>query len=76
MMTQRHGTPTERLVIGAYHIYEDFRPEGARKTENGSFHTFVNQIFLFATGTRKGQSTLYVQIKRMLGRNGVLTIRK
>jgi hypothetical protein len=76
MMTQRHGTPTERLVIGAYHIYEDFRPEGARKTENGSFHTFVNQIFLFATGTRKGQSTLYMQVKRMLGRNGVLTIRK
>ncbi|MGY3584126.1 hypothetical protein ACVIGB_006815 [Bradyrhizobium sp. USDA 4341] len=43
---------------------------------DGSFHTFVNQVFLYATGTRKGQSSLYIQIKRLLGRNGTLKIPK
>ncbi|PDT73063.1 hypothetical protein CO675_32185 [Bradyrhizobium sp. C9] len=76
IVTQWHGTPSERLVIGAYHIYDDFRPAEARKTEDGSFHRFVNQVFLYSTGTRKGQSSLYIQIKRLLGRNGALKIPK
>jgi len=76
MLTQWYGVPAERLVIGAYHIYDDFRPGEARKTEDGSFHTFVNQVFLFATGTRKGQSSLIGQIKRLLGRDGALKIPK
>ncbi|MET4155474.1 hypothetical protein ABIC08_006254 [Bradyrhizobium sp. RT9b] len=76
MLTQWYGVPAERLVIGAYHIYDDFRPGEARKTEDGSFHTFVNQVFVFATGTRKGQSSLIGQIKRLLGRDGALKIPK
>ncbi|CUU14668.1 hypothetical protein CDS [Bradyrhizobium sp.] len=76
MLTQWYGVPAERFVIGAYHIYDDFRPGEARKTEDGSFHTFVNQVFVFATGTRKGQSSLIGQIKRLLGRDGALKIPK
>lgn len=72
MITQWYGTASEALVIGAYHIYEDFRPGKARTTEDGSFHTFINQVFLYATGRRKGQSSLYTQIKRLLGRKGAL----
>ena len=76
MVTQWHGTSAEGLVIGAYHIYDDFRPAEARKTEDGSFHTFANQVFFFAAGTRRGQSSLYSHIKRLLGRNGGLRIPK
>lgn len=72
MFTQWYGTPSENLVIGAYHIFEDFRSGEARKTEHGSFHRFVNEVSRFATGSRRGQSALYVQIKRLLGKNGAL----
>ena len=76
VVTQRYGTSAEILVLGAYHIYEYFRPDEMSKTEDGSFHTFVNQIFLFATGTLKGQSSLYSQIKRLFGPRGALKIPK
>jgi hypothetical protein len=76
IVTQWNGTPSEILVLGAYHIYDYFRPGEARKTEDGSFHTFVNQVYVFATGSRKGQSSLLLQIKKRLGRNGALKFPK
>ena len=72
MVTQRFGTPTEKLVFGALHIFEHFKPDAARKTENGSFHRFVNDIHLFATGSEKGQTSLYEFIKQTMGPNGIL----
>ena len=74
MVMQWFGTPTEKLVLGAHHIFEHFKPGLARKTENGSFHCFVNDINLFATGSEKGQSSLYEFIKRTLGPNGTLKL--
>lgn len=71
-VTQWHGTPTEKLVIGAYHIYDDFKPGAARKTEHGSFHSFVVGIHSFATGSENGQSALFEYIKQILGPNGAL----
>lgn len=72
MVTQWYGTPTEKLVIGAYHIYDDFRPGAVRKTEHGSFHSFVIKIHSFATGLESGQSALFEFIKQILGPNGAL----
>ncbi|KAA0078148.1 hypothetical protein [Tardiphaga sp. P9-11] len=74
IVTQWYGTPTEKLVLGAYHIYDYFKPEAARKTENGAFHRFVSDIHLYATGSDKGESSLYEFIKERLGPNGVLKL--
>ena len=74
MFNQYFGSPDHALVIGAYHLYEDFKPDGVRKTEHGSFHQFVDQVFLFATGSPRGQTSLYACIKVLLGRNGVLKL--
>jgi hypothetical protein len=72
MFTQWYGTPNKRLVVGAFHLYEDFKPGAVRNTEFGSFHRFANAVFLYATGSRKGQSSLYPHIKGLLGRDGML----
>jgi hypothetical protein len=74
MVSQRFGTPTEKLVLGAFHIFEYFKPDAARKTENGSFHRFVNDIHWFATGSEKGQSSLFEFIKQIMGPNGTLKL--
>jgi len=74
IVTQSLGTPTEKLVLGAYHIYDYFKPGAARKTENGAFHRFVNDIHLYATGSDNGESSLYEFIKQRLGPNGALKL--
>lgn len=72
MVTQWYGTPSEKLVLGAYHIYDAFKPQAARKSENGAFHRFVIDIHMFATGSDKGESSFYELIKQRLGSNGAL----
>lgn len=70
IVTQLKGTPNEALVFGAYVIMLNHQPKKISKTENGAFHRLVNEIRLFATGSRKGEASTLAYIKNHLGPGG------
>jgi hypothetical protein len=67
MFKEDEGIPRWRLVTDCLYIHQIFKPGVATSTEGGSFHTFVLNVFEYATG-KEGETFAKVDywIKRLV----------